>query len=67
MLRPWRKDNYNIIDYSDTAKCTIMNLDGEHGYALTNVNGAITWAPCTGAANQKYTVAAFEAGKGSYP
>ena len=43
VLRPWRKDNYNVVDFDLKAKCTIMNLDGPNGFALTNTAGILTW------------------------
>ena len=67
VLRPWEKDNYNVIDYNAAAKCTFMNLDGPTGLGLTTVNGALQFAPCSGAANQKFTITPFTPGDGSYP
>jgi len=67
VLRPWRKEEYNIIDFDLNAKCTMMNMDGEHGMALTTTNGALGFSKCTGSPGQKYTISPLEPGNGSYP
>jgi hypothetical protein len=67
VLRPWRKEEYNILDFDLNGKCTMMNTDGEAGFGLTNTNGALSFGKCTGAAGQKFTIQAITPGKGSYP
>ena len=62
VIRPWEKNNYQVIDYSADAKCTFMNTDGPNGFALTNVAGDLQWTPCTGAASQKFSISAFAPG-----
>ena len=68
ILRPWTRDNYNIVDFSTSAPCTFMNLDGPNGFGLTTTaDGTLKWQACTGDASQKYTIEPYELGLGSYP